>query len=100
MRVCLAFITAVTALFGITACQDYYFNTIRLETIKEQTVVVPAAKPIPADILFIVDNSCSMEDEQQLLGQNFDAFIRQIVGSGDYRIAIISTDVYLSLIHI
>ena len=94
MRVCLAFITAAMALLGSVACQDYYFNTIRLETIKEQTVVVPAAKPIPADILFIVDNSCSMEDEQQLLGQNFDAFIRQIVGSGDYRIAIISTDVY------
>ena len=84
----------LAASIALTSCQDYYFETIRLETIKEQSVVVPAAKPIPADILFIVDNSCSMEDEQQLLAESFDDFIRQIVGSGDYRISIISTDVY------
>ena len=76
----------------LAGCQDYYFETIKLETIKEQTISVPAAKPIPADIIFVVDNSCSMEDEQELLAKNFESFIREIVGKGDYRIGIISTD--------
>lgn len=81
------------SLITVAGCQDYYFETITVETIKEQTVIVPAAKPIPADIIFIVDNSTSMEDEQDLLGRSFASFIRQLVGSGDYRIAIISTEV-------
>lgn len=74
-------------------CQDYFFEIKEPEQIKEAQVVVPAARPVPADILFVVDNSCSMEDEQGNLGTNFDAFIREIAGKGDYRIAIVSTDV-------
>ncbi len=32
----------------------------------------------PVDILFAVDQSCSMDDDSQLLGNNFDTFINQI----------------------
>lgn len=46
-----------------------------------------------ADILFIVDNSGSMSDEQTKLGQSFNTFINWLTGGlVDYHIAITSTD--------
>lgn len=77
-------------LFG---CQDYYFTPVNPELFKEGVIRQTYARPVPADILFIVDNSGSMEDEQNLLANNFRAFIGEIAGQGDYQIAIISTDV-------
>jgi hypothetical protein len=45
------------------------------------------------DILWVVDNSASMQQEQLNLGANFDSFIGFIEGSLiDYHIAVISTD--------
>jgi hypothetical protein len=46
------------------------------------------------DILFMIDNSCSMESKQAELANNFDAFIRYAVDQGlDYHIAVITTDI-------
>lgn len=46
-----------------------------------------------ADILFIVDNSGSMSEEQTKLGQSFNTFINWLVGGEvDYRIALTTTD--------
>jgi len=49
---------------------------------------------IPAvDVLFVVDNSCSMDEEQEALGANFDAFLDYFLGSGlDYHVGVVSTD--------
>ncbi|MBT3217832.1 MAG: VWA domain-containing protein [Proteobacteria bacterium] len=49
---------------------------------------------IPAvDILFVIDNSCSMEDEQMKLAQNFPAFVNYFIDSGlDWHIGVVSTD--------
>jgi len=45
------------------------------------------------DVLFVVDNSCSMEEEQVLLGTNFPTFLDWFQGSGlDYHIGVVSTD--------
>jgi len=45
------------------------------------------------DVLFVVDNSCSMEEEQQALQSNFYNFIQFFVGSGlDYHIGITVLD--------
>jgi len=45
------------------------------------------------DVLFVVDNSCSMEQEQEDLGANFDAFLEYFLGSGlDYHVGVVSTD--------
>ncbi|MCB9670608.1 MAG: hypothetical protein H6734_14105 [Alphaproteobacteria bacterium] len=45
------------------------------------------------DVLFVVDNSCSMEQEQANLAQNFPQFMNYFLGSGiDYHIGVISTD--------
>lgn len=74
-------------------CQDYVFEQKCPETIKEQEITRAAAEPRPADILFIVDNSGSMADEQANLAANFNAFINEIAGpDNDYRIAVVTTD--------
>lgn len=44
------------------------------------------------DILFVVDDSCSMDDEQASLGQNFAAFLTYAMQQEvDYRIAVTTT---------
>ena len=74
-------------------CQDYYFSVVIPENIEEGILRQSNAKPVAADILFVVDNSCSMEDEQENLARNFQNFISEIAGTGDYRVGIITTDV-------
>ena len=42
-----------------------------------------------SDILFVVDDSCSMSEEQEALAANFDAFISNFVGTNlDYHIGV------------
>src|SRR5262245_37249544 len=83
---------AMTITTSALGCQDYLFEQKFPERVKEAQIVMPAATPTPADILFVVDNSGSMADEQQRLADNFDKFINQIAGAGDYQIGIVSTD--------
>jgi len=46
-----------------------------------------------ADVLFIVDDSSSMEPEQTQLAESFPKFLEYFLGSGlDYHIGVISTD--------
>lgn len=49
---------------------------------------------IPAvDVLFVVDNSCSMAEEQGLLAANFPAMLEWFLGSGlDHHVGVVSTD--------
>lgn len=45
------------------------------------------------DILFVIDNSCSMSDEQANLASNFTYFINDFVDRDiDYQLAVITTD--------
>jgi hypothetical protein len=45
------------------------------------------------DVLFVVDNSCSMSDNQAKLGEEFPTFLDFFLGSGlDYHIGVTSTD--------
>ncbi len=45
------------------------------------------------DILFVIDNSCSMSDEQANLSSNFTYFINDFVDRDiDYQLAVITTD--------
>jgi hypothetical protein len=51
-------------------------------------VTVPAV-----DVLWVVDNSCSMEEEQRALRDNFGSFMQYFTGSGmDYHVGVVSTD--------
>ncbi|MEZ4317725.1 MAG: hypothetical protein R3F61_09475 [Myxococcota bacterium] len=55
--------------------------------------IVQATEPV-VDVLFVVDNSSSMGDEQNALQTNFPPFIEYFVNSGlDYHIGMVSTDV-------
>jgi len=47
------------------------------------------------DILFVVDNSCSMAEEQALLAGNSPVLMNYFLGSGlDYHIGVVSMDMY------
>jgi len=47
------------------------------------------------DILFVIDNSCSMNDKQTQLANNFDTFMNVFDASAiDYQIGFITTDSY------
>ena len=91
MRRLASFGCALTVL-SMGGCQDYLFERVCAEQIVEEDRTFAAATPKPADILFVVDNSGSMREEQQNLADNFDLFINQIAGAGDYRIAVVTTD--------
>lgn len=65
-------------------------NPVQLDRIVQQT------EP-KVDVLFVVDNSSSMGEEQDALQQNFPMFMDYFLGSGlDYHIAMVSTDVQLA----
>lgn len=54
--------------------------------------IVQIEQPL-VDVLFIVDNSCSMSEEQRLLADNFPDFMDYFTDSGlDFHIGVISTD--------
>ena len=59
-------------------------------------VVQELVQPSPGavDILFVVDSSGSMSEEQTYLGQNFSAFINSLNDTGyDFQVAVTSSDV-------
>lgn len=52
-------------------------------------------EPRKLDVLFVVDNSASMGDEQVALQNNFSSFIDRFIDRGfDFRIAVITTEAY------
>ncbi len=60
-----------------------------------ETFVQPA-QPL-VDILFTIDDSCSMSEEQAALAANFNAFISYATTANvDYRIAVVTTDDFSS----
>ncbi len=68
-------------------------GTVPMENIHQVDTSLQIQRPI-VDILWVVDNSCSMADEQNSLTGNFPAFADFFVGSGlDYHIGVTSTDI-------
>jgi hypothetical protein len=60
--------------------------------VTEQALLAPIALQ-PIDILFIVDDSCSMRDDQTALADNFGAFIKGFEGYGlDFHLGVVTTD--------
>lgn len=80
--------------FLLFACQDYPFYPVCPESVEEATLSTTPVRPAPVDILFVVDDSGSMADEQMRIAENFDAFLDRLstVPGADYRIAVVSTD--------
>jgi hypothetical protein len=58
----------------------------------QEDIILQVTEPI-VDTLFIVDNSCSMENNQDKLTANFPNFINFFTSSGlDYHVGVVSTD--------
>lgn len=58
----------------------------------QEDVILQVTIPI-VDVLFVIDNSCSMDDEQSALAASFPGFIGYFVGSGlEWHVGVTSTD--------
>jgi hypothetical protein len=70
------------------------YETEREETDTVDRVVQPAEFSV--DVLWVVDNSCSMEDDQGSLVTNFPTFIDTFLAMEglDYHVGVVSTDVF------
>ena len=63
-----------------------------LEPVEEERFVQQDRKNV--DVLFVIDNSCSMADEQQAIAQNFQSFIQQArFRQVDFRLGVTTTTV-------
>lgn len=87
---------------GVFACSEYQINQpvppfgdanpAELDNPVKIDRIVQVTTPA-VDIMWIIDNSGSMLEEQTQLAQNFPAFMPYILGSGlDYHIGVVSTD--------
>lgn len=85
----------VASLVAVTACDktDRSFSILGSGTTFQQTAVYTPRK---IDVLWIVDNSGSMESSQTKLTQNFGSFINKFVTKGfDFHMAVQSSDAFL-----
>lgn len=72
----------------LAACGTDTLRSLRTKT--DEFTQNVAAK---VDVLWVIDNSSSMGEEQQGLGESFNAFIQNLISSSvDYSIGVVSTD--------
>jgi hypothetical protein len=94
---------AVSVTLALSGCIENYFEPfqppnrmsdpppIAETTYRDEIVQVLTPK---VDILWTIDNSCSMSDEQDKLAKNFPLFMDYFLGSGlDYHVGVTSTDI-------
>lgn len=75
---------------GLMACQEA--PTITSRKLKDSYIQI--GEFTRADLLFVLDNSASMSEEQELLGENFGAFVEVMVDShADFRVGVVTTDI-------
>jgi hypothetical protein len=80
-------------IIALAACGDDRLRRVLPPDVIVDTYVQQSASKV--DVLWIVDNSESMEGEQENLARNFQSFIELFVrGSVDYRIAVTTTDIF------
>ncbi len=91
-----------TVLFLVSGCTEYTFdegsslqiepNPPDLSTPVKTDRIVQTTVP-SVDVLWVIDNSCSMSEEQTDLATNFPNFMNFFVDSGlDYHVGVTSTD--------
>ena len=79
----------------LTACPDRDVTEVNPIQDNVDTKVIPVTLNRDLDILFVVDNSGSMAEEQALLSANFAAFIDVLEApdvKANYRIGVTTTD--------
>jgi hypothetical protein len=76
------------------ACLDHPVEEVRYDKTVVPSTMLPIDLNRDVDILFVIDNSGSMAEEQARLARNFPTFIASLDEMGaDYRIGITTTDV-------
>ncbi len=76
-------------LLFLLACQDYQYSAVTADE-----TWIQGSPGGPVDILWVVDNSCSMSEEQDLLSEHFGAFASVLsYGGVDFQIGLTTTDV-------
>ena len=89
------FLFLITTGLFFLGCNTHPFTELKRVSHIEQTDAYNQEdmRPRKVDILFVVDNSGSMEQEQRNLATNFSNFINNIrQTAADFRIAIVTTD--------
>lgn len=83
----------ITALGALAACNSHAVEPFSENIVAEQIEGVQVGGANKVDILWVVDNSGSMCEEQASLRENFDAFMEKLIEVGvDYHMAVITTD--------
>lgn len=80
---------------GLSACLDHPLKPVEYDSEGVGSGSLPLALNRDVDILFVIDNSGSMAEEQATLARNFEQFIEVLERSdvdANYRIAITTTD--------
>ncbi|MCA9704551.1 MAG: VWA domain-containing protein [Myxococcales bacterium] len=93
-RLTLLAASAVT-LPSLLACLDHPLKEVEYEQIGVDDTVFPLSVNKNVDILFVIDNSGSMGEEQATLAANFESFIEVLERpevKANYRIGVTTTD--------
>ncbi|MCE9577338.1 MAG: hypothetical protein K8W52_29585 [Deltaproteobacteria bacterium] len=90
-------VAPVLVLALVAGCPDRPISSVDPEPHSVERKDVPVTQNTKLDLLFVVDNSGSMQEEQDSLKLNFPQFIQQFAnlpsGLPDIHIGVISTDV-------
>lgn len=79
---------------GLDAGVDAGLIDAGCSVVLERHAIAPATRR-PIDILFIIDDSCSMADDQVALGMQFDAFFSAFAANQvDFHVGVATTDMY------
>jgi hypothetical protein len=91
--------TAVVSVLSLsallTACLEHPLKTVTYDSQEELSEPIELLVKKDVDILFVIDNSWSMGEEQALLSRNFGAFVDVLEQKGveaNYRIGVTTTD--------
>jgi hypothetical protein len=80
----------------LAACNDHPVTPLEATLQAGDRVEVELPPRTPVDLLFVVDDSGSMAEEQANLARNFrvlsDALLTGLAGDADFRVAVTSTD--------
>ncbi len=83
----------VGGLMALTACNEHPVRPFAENIKAEQADIQSSLGAAKVDILWVVDNSGSMCEEQQSLRENFNSFVQELVDIGaDFQLAVITTD--------
>jgi hypothetical protein len=86
-------LASAALILALAACPDDRLRPVLPPDVLVDTYTQQSAARV--DVLWVVDNSESMEGEQQNLARNFQSFIELFVrGAIDYRIAVTTTDIF------